>query len=60
MVEDPIKPRGAPGRLQRDAWTQQFAEDLALAGSIAAAKPPQLNLEPDPAEMGGQPCNYRS
>ena len=54
MVEDPIEPRGASGRLQRDARAEQFTEDLALAGGIPAPKPPHLNPEPDAAAMGGQ------
>jgi len=51
MVDDPIEPRGASGRLLRDASTEQFTEDLALARGIAAAKPPPLNPEPDAAAV---------
>jgi hypothetical protein len=51
MVDNPIESCGPSGRLLRDVCTEQFTEDLALAGGIAAAKPPDLNPKPDTATV---------
>jgi len=53
MVDDPIEPRGASGRLLRDTRTEQLTEYLARAGGIAAAKPTYLNSKADAAAMRG-------
>jgi len=45
VVNDPFKPRCAPGRPWRNAVTQRLAENPPRAGDVSATEPADLNAQ---------------
>jgi hypothetical protein len=54
MMDDALKPCGAPGSPRRDAIGEWFAEDLSWAGNGGAAEPTDLDLQMDSSAVRGK------